>query len=169
MGGIVARRLSMNRTKGPIFGGIYASRLAEHFEIPIRHEEKEETALPRSYLDYKSMVAHDFLVKNHERVLNYKLYFDKHHPETITLPAPSLFNLSAGTYIVPWAAVQAYRNPAPASEPEPPRMSVYSWDPEAVASQWQLNFFLLHFYSNYFLLQYDPRFTYRYQPSFSLQ
>ena len=91
MGGIVARRLSLNRTKGPIFGGIYASRLAEHFEIPIRHEEKEEIALPHAYLDYK----------------------------TITLSAPSLFNLSAGTYIVPWAAVQAYRNPTPAPEPEP--------------------------------------------------
>ena len=32
--------LSLNRTKGPVFGGIYASRLAEYFEIPIRHEEK---------------------------------------------------------------------------------------------------------------------------------
>ena len=64
MGGIIAKRLSLNRTKGPIFGGIYASRLAEHFEIPIRHEEKEETALPRAYLDYKSMIAHYFLVRS---------------------------------------------------------------------------------------------------------
>ena len=30
MGGIIARRLNMNRTKGPIFGGIYATRLAAH-------------------------------------------------------------------------------------------------------------------------------------------
>ena len=101
------------------------------------------------------MVAHDFLVKNHERALKYKLYFDKHHPETITLPAPSLFNLSAHTYIVPWAAVQAYRNPAPASEPEPPRMSIYSWDPEAVASQWQ---------SESSSSQYDPSYNYGYPP-----
>ena len=42
MGGIIAKRLSLNRTKGPIFGGIYASRLAAHFNIPIRHYEKEE-------------------------------------------------------------------------------------------------------------------------------
>src|SRR3954468_1173886 len=42
MGGIIARRLSLNRTKGPIFGGIYASRLAAHFNIGIRHYEKEE-------------------------------------------------------------------------------------------------------------------------------
>ena len=122
MGGIVARRLSLNRTKGPIFGGIYASRLTEHFQIPIRHAEKEETALPHAYLDYKSMVVHDFLVKNRERALKYKLYFDKHHPETITLPAPSLFNLFAEPHIVPWSAVQAYRNTAPYPEPqdEPP-------------------------------------------------
>ena len=42
MGDIIAKRLSLNRTKGPIFGGIYASRLAAHFNIPIRHYEKEE-------------------------------------------------------------------------------------------------------------------------------
>ena len=47
MGGIIAKRLSLNRTKGPIFGGIYASRLAAHFNIPIRHAEKEEKVLPR--------------------------------------------------------------------------------------------------------------------------
>ena len=35
MGGIIAKRLSLNHTKGPIFGGIYASRLAAHFNIPI--------------------------------------------------------------------------------------------------------------------------------------
>ena len=96
MGGIIAKRLSLNRTKGPIFGGIYASRLAAYFNIPIRHYEKEEKLLPRVYLDYKSMVAHDFIVKNREGGLKYKLFFHKHHPETITLPAPSLFDLSAG-------------------------------------------------------------------------
>ena len=53
MGGIIAKRLSLNRTKGPIFGGIYASRLAAHFNIPIRHYEKEEKVLPHVYLDYK--------------------------------------------------------------------------------------------------------------------
>ena len=40
MGGIIARRLSMNHTKGPIFGGIYASRLPAHFNIAIRLHEK---------------------------------------------------------------------------------------------------------------------------------
>ena len=94
MGGIIAKWLSLNRTKGPIFGGIYVSRLAAHFNIPIRHAEKEEKVLPCVYLDYKSMVAHDFIVKNREGDLKYKLFFDNHHPETITMPAPSLFDLS---------------------------------------------------------------------------
>ena len=35
LGAIIAKRLSLNRTKGPIFGGIFASRLAKHFRIPI--------------------------------------------------------------------------------------------------------------------------------------
>ena len=45
MGGIIAKQLSLNRTKGPIFGGIYASRLAAHFNIPIRHAKKEEKSV----------------------------------------------------------------------------------------------------------------------------
>ena len=65
------------------------------------------------------MVAHDFIVKNREGELKYKLFFDKNHPETITLPAPSLFDLSSGTFLVPLKTIQAYRNPAPAEEPEP--------------------------------------------------
>ena len=65
------------------------------------------------------MVAHDFIVKNRERALKYKLFFDKHHPKTITLPAPSLFDLSAGQYLVLLAAIHAYRNPTSATEPEP--------------------------------------------------
>ena len=86
------------------------------------------------------------------------IYFDKRHPETITLLAPSLFNF-AGPYLVTQAAIQAYRNPAPAPEPEPqdepPRLSIYSWDPEEVASQWQ---------PEPSSSQYDPSFTYGYPP-----
>ena len=107
------------------------------------------------------MLAHDFLVKIREGELKYKLYFDKHHPEIITLPAPSLFNLSAGPHIVPWAAIQAYRNPTSASEPEPqfepPRQSNYQWDPEMIASQWQSK-------PSSSSSQYNPAYYYGYQP-----
>ena len=95
------------------------------------------------YLDYKSMVAHDFIVKNRVGELKYQLFFNKHHPETITMPAPSLFDLSSGTYLILPEAVYAYRGltPAPEPEPEPPldpcRQSVYQWNREKIASQWQ--------------------------------
>ena len=46
LGAMVAKWLSLNRTKGPIFRGMYASRLAKYFEIPIRDYEKEEKVLP---------------------------------------------------------------------------------------------------------------------------
>ena len=115
MGAIVAKRLNLNHTKGPIFGGIFASCLAAHFNIPIRHYEKEEKLMLPVFLDYKSMIAHDFIVKNKEKMLKYKLIFDKNQPETITLPAPSLFDLSASKYLVPPEAIYAYRNPTSAT------------------------------------------------------
>ena len=164
MGGIIAKRLSLNRTKGPIFGGIYATRLAAHFNIPIRHAEKEEKVLPRVYLDYKSMVAHDFIIKNRAGELKYQLFFNKHHPETITLPAPALFDLTVGKYLVLLTAIHAYWNPAPAEEPEPEpqfdpsRQANYQWDPEMIASQWQSE-------PSSSSSQYDPNnYYYGYQP-----
>ena len=57
LGAMVAKQLSHNSTKGPIFGGIFASHLAKYFEIPIRHYKKEEKVLPTIFLDYKSMVS----------------------------------------------------------------------------------------------------------------
>ena len=65
------------------------------------------------------MVEHDFIVKIREGQLKYKLFFDKHHPETITLPAPPLFDLSVGQYLVSPEDIHAYQNPALAMEPEP--------------------------------------------------
>ena len=129
LGAITAKRLSLNHTKCPIFGGIYASRLAKHFEIPIRHYEKEEKFLPPIFLDYKSMVAHEFIVKNDDMVLKYNLRFNKTHSETIILPAPSLFNIFSGTYLILPKAVYAYWSLTPVPEPEPPldpyRQSIY--------------------------------------------
>ena len=78
LGAMVAKWLSLNRSKGPIFGGIFASRLAKYFEIPIRHYEKEENILPTIFLDCKSMVAHDFIVKDKEKRLIYNLVISKH-------------------------------------------------------------------------------------------
>ena len=111
MGVVIAKRLSLNRTKGPIFGGIYAAYLAKHFEIPIRHYDKEETRLPLSLLDYRSMVAHEFIVHNDDKILLYNLRFNKKHNETIILLAVN--------FLVTPEAVYAHRAQASTPEPEP--------------------------------------------------
>ena len=49
LGSIVAKWLNLNRTKGPVLGGIFAPRLAALFNIPIRHYEKEEKLLPHVF------------------------------------------------------------------------------------------------------------------------
>ena len=108
LGAMVAKQLSLNRKNGPIFGGIYAARLDKHFEIPIRHHEKEETKLPPYILNYKSMVAHEFIVDNKEKMLLYNLRFNKKHNETIILPAPLLFDLIADNFLVTPEAVYAH-------------------------------------------------------------
>ena len=88
------------------------------------------------------MVAHDFIVKNKKNMLNYRLLFDKNYFETITLHAPSFFNIFSRTYLILPEAINAYLSatPAPEAEPEPPldpyRQSVYQWDPEEIANQW---------------------------------
>ena len=112
-------RLALNHTKGPIFGGIYAARLAEHFQIPIRHHEEDEIKLPPHILDYKSMVAHKFIVDNEEKMLLYNLRFNKKHNDTIILPAPLLFDLIADNFLVTPEAVYAHRGQASTPEPEP--------------------------------------------------
>ena len=88
------------------------------------------------------MVAHDFIVKNKKKLFNYRLIFDKDYFETITLPAPSLFSIFSGMYLVLPEATRAYRSLTSAPEPEteppldPHRQSVYQWDPEEIANQW---------------------------------
>ena len=86
------------------------------------------------------MVAHDFIVKDKKKMLKYKLIFDKNYCEIIVLPAPSLFNIFSGTYLILPEAIHAYRNLTPAPKPEPePQLdphcqSVYQWDPEEIAN-----------------------------------
>ena len=98
--------------------------------------------LPLSFLDYRSMVAHEFIVDNKDKMLLYNLRSNKKHNETITLPAPLLFDLTADNYLVLPEAVYAHQGQtsAPEPEPEPPldpyRPSSYQWDPEKIASQW---------------------------------
>ena len=75
--------------------------------------------MPPYILDYKSMVAHTFIVDNKEKMLLYKLRFNKKHIEIIILPAPLLFDLLAENFLVTPEAVYAHRAQASTPEPEP--------------------------------------------------
>ena len=58
-----------------IFGGIYATCVANYLGIPPREGDIE---LPATYLDFDAMVRHRFLVRN-EQFLQYRLIFDRRH------------------------------------------------------------------------------------------
>src|SRR3954469_11543686 len=85
MGATVARRLHHNKYNGDFFGGIYATRLANFLEVDVREGDME---LPPTYLDFDSMVSHQFVERN-ESPLLYRLIFNKRHVVRITLPAPA--------------------------------------------------------------------------------
>ena len=74
LGAIVARRLHKNGRAGDLFGGIYATRVANDLAIAPR---EGDVMLPPTYLDYDAMVKHHFLKRN-EQFLQYRLIFDKH-------------------------------------------------------------------------------------------
>mgnify|MGYP005850004197 CR=1 FL=1 len=139
---MVARRLSLNRLRGPIFGGIYASSLAKRFEIPIRHDEEEEMLLPTRYLDYNSMVAHDFISDEKDKRLIYNLVFSQETCHIITPLAPSLFDIHSSRYLILPEDIYAYweQKRSPVLEPKPsPNLyeeSIYQWEPQELANQW---------------------------------
>ena len=97
MGAIVARRLHNNGLDGDLFGGIYATRVANYLGIPI-HEN--DTELPPACLDYNAMVNHHFLERN-EHILQYRLIFDRRRAVHITLLVPAFFDYQAkGRYVI---------------------------------------------------------------------
>ena len=58
LGAIVTRRLHNNGLDGDLFGGIYATRVANYLGIPAHENDRE---LPPAYLDYNAMVNHHLL------------------------------------------------------------------------------------------------------------
>ena len=88
LGAIVARKLHSNGLVGDLFGGIYATCVANYLGIPPHEDDRK---LPPAFLDYNAMVSHHFLERN-EQFLQYRLIFDRRRVVHITLPAPSLFD-----------------------------------------------------------------------------
>ena len=87
LGATVARRLHLNGLSGDLFGGIYATRVANYLDIPIHENDME---LPPAYLDYNAMVRHQF-VERFDQFLQYRLIFDRRRTVHVALPAPAFF------------------------------------------------------------------------------
>jgi len=58
LGAIIACCLHLNRTKGRIHSGIYATHLASRFNVQVRQHDYR---LPKVYLDRQAMAAHQFI------------------------------------------------------------------------------------------------------------
>ena len=86
----MARRLHLNRSKGKIHGGIYATRLATHFNVHIRQHDHP---LPKDYLDRAAMEDHQFIATDYPDIdMPYNLVFSEKTHDIIPLPAPALFD-----------------------------------------------------------------------------
>ena len=93
LGAIVARRLHLNWSKGKTHGGIYATRLATHFNMQICYHDHR---LPKVYLDRAAIKDHQFLVADYPDIdLPYNLVFSEKTRDIIPFPAPALFDYVA--------------------------------------------------------------------------
>ena len=88
LGVIVACRLQRNANNGDLYGGIYASRVAAHLEIPPKFSDP---IVPYKYLKFGAMREHKFL-KQDTRTYEYNLIFNKYDPVYVASPAPALFD-----------------------------------------------------------------------------
>ena len=123
-----------------MFGGIYATRVANYLGIPPHEGDRE--LLP-AYLDYNAMVSHHFLMRN-EQFLQYRLIFDRHSSVHVTLPAPFLFDYQAkGRYVVTREEAAEHEGRAEAA-----RQHVAAQEAVAAASQ------------------YDPSYNFGYQSGY---
>ena len=121
-----------------MFGGIYATRVANFLEIPIHENDME---LPPAYLDYNAMVCHQFLERN-EQSLQYRLIFDRRRAIHITLPAPTFFDFQAKwRYFITREEADEYKRRA-----EIARLQAAAHDAMTAASQ------------------YDPSYNFGYPP-----
>ena len=129
LGAIVAHRLHINRSKGKIHGGIYATRLASHFSMQIR---QHDYPLPKVYLDRAAMAYHHFIGRESTDILvPYNLVFSVDTHDIIPFPAPALFDLvPRGGYRIMPADIIAYQDNQAAAEEGPQQ-----WDPWVPAPQ----------------------------------
>ena len=84
LGAIVARRIHLNKSKGKIYDGIYATRLVAHFEVEIR---PHDYTLTKVYQDRAAMDHHHFTDdKSPDIPIPYNLVFSIETWDIISLP-----------------------------------------------------------------------------------
>lgn len=129
LGAIIARRLHLNRTKWKIHGGIYATRLASHFNVQIRQLDYR---LPRVYLDHQAMEDHQFInIVDSFNNIRYNLVFSEKTHDIIPFPALALFDsIARNGYRIMSADIITYRNSQAVLEQEP-----QEWDTQVPLPQ----------------------------------
>ena len=111
-----------------MFGGIYATRVANYLEIPIHENDME---LPPSYLDYNAMARHQFVERN-DQFLQYQLIFDRRRTVQVTLPDPAFFDFQTkGRYVITREEANEYER-----RTETARLHAAAQDTIAAASQY---------------------------------
>ncbi|KAK1605357.1 hypothetical protein QYE76_029030 [Lolium multiflorum] len=88
LGALVARRLS---NKGPIFGGIIASRVLAYLELPLDPNDVKITPMR---LDIAAMKSHQFVTTDSslDKIV-YRILFADGEEREILLPQPDLFSI----------------------------------------------------------------------------
>ncbi|KAK1643673.1 hypothetical protein QYE76_061478 [Lolium multiflorum] len=88
LGALVARRLS---NKGPIFGGIIASRILAYLELPLDPTDVKITPMR---LDIAAMKSHQFVTADSSLDnIVYRILFADGEEREILLPQPDLFSI----------------------------------------------------------------------------
>ncbi|KAK1603410.1 hypothetical protein QYE76_016523 [Lolium multiflorum] len=88
LGALVARRLS---SKGPIFGGIIASRVLAYLELPL---DPNDVKIAPMRLDIAAMKSHQFVTTDSslDKII-YRILFADGEEREILLPQPDLFSI----------------------------------------------------------------------------
>ena len=124
--------MHLNNISGDLFGGIYATRVANYLGIPIHGNDIE---LPPAYLDYNAMVHHQFVERN-EQFLQYRLIFDRCRTVHVALPTPTFFNFQAKRrYVITREEANEYER-----RTEPARLQAAALQAVAAASQYNPNY-----------------------------
>ena len=105
--------------RGEIHGGIFATRLAAHFNVGIR---PHDYPLTKVYLDRATMDHHHFTDNKSPNIpIPYNLVFSVKTRDVIPLLAPALFDpFARGGYRIMPADIIAYRNDQAGEEEEEP-------------------------------------------------